>query len=95
MPSTDDLKQRIEAAIPGSLIPQQGVDPVAVADFRNRQPGLSEWYDRASLFSVFTSPWFSAIYLLLMVSLIGCLVPRTRVYLRAVRARPLATRNSS
>ena len=79
------------AAIPGSLIPQRGVDPVAVADFRNRHPELSRWYDKASLFEVFASPWFSAIYLLLMVSLVGCLVPRTRVYLRAVRARPPAT----
>jgi cytochrome c biogenesis protein len=79
------------AAIPGSLIPQRGVDPVAVAEFRNRHPELSRWYDKASLFEVFSSPWFSAIYLLLMVSLVGCLVPRTRVYLRAVRARPPAT----
>ncbi len=77
--------------IPGSLIPQRSVDPVAVAGFRNRHPDLSRWYDRASLFDLFTSPWFSAIYLLLMVSLVGCLVPRTRVYLRAVRARPPAT----
>ena len=79
------------AAIPGSLIPQRGVDPVAVVDFRNRHPELSRWYDKASLFEVFSSPWFSAIYLLLMVSLIGCLVPRSRIYLRAVRARPPAT----
>ncbi|MBA3744727.1 cytochrome c biogenesis protein ResB [Sporichthya sp.] len=78
-------------AIPGSLIPQRGVDPVAVVEFRNRHPELASWYDKASLFEVFSSPWFSAIYLLLMVSLIGCLVPRTRVYLRAVRARPPAT----
>ncbi len=78
-------------AIPGSLIPQRGVDPVAVVDFRNRHPELAKWYDKASLFEVFSSPWFSAIYILLMVSLIGCLVPRTRVYLRAVRARPPAT----
>ncbi|HUR74783.1 MAG TPA: cytochrome c biogenesis protein ResB [Sporichthya sp.] len=78
-------------AIPGSLIPQQAVDPVAVADFRARHGALAKWYDKASLFEVFASPWFSAIYLLLMVSLVGCLVPRTRVYLRAVRARPPAT----
>lgn len=78
-------------AIPGSLIPQRSVDPVAIADFRSRHPELSRWYDRASLFDVFTSPWFSAIYLLLMVSLIGCLVPRTKVYLRGVRARPPLT----
>ncbi|WP_019875083.1 cytochrome c biogenesis protein ResB [Sporichthya polymorpha] len=79
------------AAIPGSLVPQQGVDPVAVADFRNRHPELSKWYDKLSLFEVFSSPWFSAVYILLMISLIGCLVPRSKVYLKAVRARPPAT----
>ncbi|MGQ0623719.1 MAG: cytochrome c biogenesis protein ResB [Sporichthyaceae bacterium] len=78
-------------AIPGSLIPQSGVNPVEVAEFRNRHPELSRWYDKASLFDVFSSPWFSAIYLLLMISLVGCLVPRTRVYLRAIRARPPLT----
>ncbi|MGQ0630935.1 MAG: cytochrome c biogenesis protein ResB [Sporichthyaceae bacterium] len=78
-------------AIPGSLIPQRSVDPVAVAGFRRDNPELSRWYDRLSLFDVFTSPWFSAIYLLLMVSLVGCLVPRTKVYLRGIRARPPVT----
>ena len=40
--------------------------------------------------------WFSAIYILLMVSLVGCIVPRLRVYWRGVRARPpKAPRNLS
>jgi cytochrome c biogenesis protein len=78
------------AAIPGSLIPQRPVDPIAVGQFRTRHPDLSRWYDRGSLFEVFSSPWFSAIYLLLMISLVGCLVPRSKVYLAAVRARPPA-----
>jgi cytochrome c biogenesis protein len=78
------------AAIPGSLIPQRPVDPIAVGQFHARHPGLSRWYDRLSLFDVFTSPWFSAIYLLLMISLVGCVVPRSKVYLGAVRARPPA-----
>lgn len=78
------------ASIPGSLIPQRQVDPGAVEDFRRRHPVLADWYDRFDLFDLFSSPWFSAIYLLLMVSLVGCLVPRSRVYWRAMRSRPPA-----
>jgi cytochrome c biogenesis protein len=82
------------AAIPGSLIPQRPVDPIAVGQFHARHPDLSRWYDRLSLFEVFASPWFSAIYLLLMISLVGCVVPRSKVYLSSIRARPpLAPRN--
>jgi cytochrome c biogenesis protein len=78
------------AAVPGSLVPQQGVDPVKVAEFRRENPGLAEFYDRLSLFDVFASPWFSAIYLLLVISLVGCVVPRSRQHWRAARARPPA-----
>jgi cytochrome c biogenesis protein len=78
------------ASIPGSLIPQNSVDPLVVSQFRKRNPQVSQWYDRFGLFDVFSSPWFSAIYLLLMVSLVGCLVPRSRVYWRAMRSRPPA-----
>ena len=75
-------------AVPGSLIPQTPVDPIRVADFTEANPVLSRWYDRLGLFDVYKSPWFSAIYLLLFVSLVGCVVPRLATYLRAVRARP-------
>lgn len=76
------------ASLPGSFIPQRRVDSRATLAFESRNPELSPWLDRLGLFDVYSSPWFSAIYLLLMVSLIGCIVPRTRVYLRALRARP-------
>ena len=76
------------AAVPGSLVPQTGVDARAVEAYRLAHPTLSPWLDALGAFSVYTSPWFSAIYLLLMVSLIGCIVPRTIVYAKAVRARP-------
>ncbi|MDX6241267.1 MAG: cytochrome c biosis protein [Kribbellaceae bacterium] len=76
------------AAVPGSLIPQTGIDPIKVSDFYQAHPKLAPWYDRLGLFDVFKSPWFSAIYLLLFISLIGCVVPRLQVYLKAVRARP-------
>ncbi|GAA1833577.1 cytochrome c biogenesis protein ResB [Microlunatus capsulatus] len=79
------------AAVPGSLIPQRAVSPVRVSDFIRDNPTLGPLYDRVGLFNVFTSPWFSAIYLLLFVSLVGCIVPRVGVYARALRARPPRT----
>ncbi len=79
------------AAVPGSLVPQQGVDSLKVAQFKIAHPDLTPWFDRLGMFSVYSSPWFAAIYLLLVVSLVGCVVPRTAVYLRALRARPPRT----
>ena len=79
------------AAIPGSLIPQRPVSPVQVREFINENPRLGGIYDAVGLFEVYTSPWFSAIYLLLLVSLIGCIVPRIGVYARALRAEPVNT----
>lgn len=76
------------AAIPGSLIPQERVDPSAVFAFQDRHPQLTPVFERIGMFNVYSSVWFSAIYLLLMLSLVGCVVPRLRVYLRAFRARP-------
>lgn len=76
------------AAVPGSLVPQQGVDAQKVAGFRLAHPQLSPVLDRLQMFSVYSSVWFSAIYLLLMVSLMGCIVPRVAVYARSMRARP-------
>ena len=79
------------AAIPGSLIPQRAVSPVRVTEFIRANPALGRLYDQVGLFNVFTSAWFSAIYLLLFVSLVGCIVPRVGVYARALRARPPRT----
>lgn len=78
------------AAVPGSVVPQESVDSVAAAQWRERHDTLTPIYDRLGLFSVYDSAWFSAIYILLMVSLVGCILPRTRVYWRALRARPPA-----
>ena len=79
------------AAIPGSLIPQRPVSPIQVDQFIADNPQLGGAYDALGLFEVYTSPWFSAIYLLLMVSLIGCIVPRVGLYARALRAEPVNT----
>jgi cytochrome c biogenesis protein len=84
------------AAIPGSLIPQTRVDPSAVASFKDRHPQLTPLFERIGMFEVYSSVWFSAIYLLLMLSLVGCFVPRIRAYVTAARARPpRAPRNLS
>ncbi|WP_109473406.1 cytochrome c biogenesis protein ResB [Ornithinimicrobium cavernae] len=76
------------AAVPGSIWPQRSVDPPRVNQFVRDNPTLGEWLDRFGFFDVYSSPWFAAIYLLLMISLIGCIVPRAGVHWRAMRAQP-------
>jgi cytochrome c biogenesis protein len=76
------------AAIPGSVLPQRGIDPVSVGDFFEDHPTLAPILDTLSLFDVFAAPWFAAIYLLLMTSLTGCVVPRGWHYVKALRAAP-------
>ena len=76
------------AAVPGSIFPQRSLDVGRVDTYLAEHPDLGPWLDRIGMFDVFTSPWFSAIYLLLMISLVGCIVPRTKIHLHALRGRP-------
>jgi cytochrome c biogenesis protein len=78
------------AAIPGSIIPQEGVDSLKTSNWQSDHPKLTPVYERLGLFSVYDSAWFSAIYILLMISLVGCIVPRTFHYWRGLRAQPPA-----
>ena len=78
------------AAIPGSVLPQRGVNPEKVTKYLIDHPDLGQRLDRMGMFEVFGSVWFSAIYLLLFTSLIGCILPRMRDHLRALRSRPPA-----
>ncbi len=78
-------------AVPGSVVPQRGIDAVAVSDYVAAHPVLAPWLERLGLFEVYASPWFSAIYLLLFVSLIGCVLPRTRAHWRNLRQEPPRT----
>ncbi|WP_105972289.1 cytochrome c biogenesis protein ResB [Streptomyces geranii] len=75
-------------AIPGSLIPQSGTDETKVADFMKRHDVLGPLYDKLGLFHVYSSVWFSSIYILLFISLIGCIVPRTWQFVGQLRGRP-------
>jgi cytochrome c biogenesis protein len=79
------------AAIPGSFIPQRTQNPVAVSDVFINSPTKALWYERFSLFDVYASPWFSAIYILLFISLIGCVLPRAFEHYKASRAMPPVT----
>jgi cytochrome c biogenesis protein len=78
------------AAIPGSLLPQRSVNIAKVNEWFTDNPDLAPTVDRLGGFDVYGSPWFSAIYLLLFVSLVGCVVPRLGDHYRALRAKPVA-----
>ncbi|MGY5766169.1 cytochrome c biogenesis protein ResB [Brachybacterium sp. DNPG3] len=79
------------AAVPGSLYPQRSVNSTLTAEFLEENGTYGEVLDKLGMFDVFSSPWFSAIYLLLFISLIGCIVPRVMVHLRQLRAKPPRT----
>lgn len=79
------------AAIPGSLVPQRTADPNGVVQYKADHPQLFPVLDTLQVFDTYTSVWFSAIYLLLFVSLIGCIVPRTKHHWQALRTRPPRT----
>lgn len=78
------------AAVPGSLLPQRSLNPSGVAGYYADHPSLAPLLDRLYAFDVYASPWFGAIYLALMVSLVGCLLPRLRLHVRALRSAPPA-----
>lgn len=75
-------------AVPGSLIPQEGTDALKVEEFKEAHPTLGPIYDKLGLFHVYSSVWFSAVYILLFISLIGCIVPRTWQFTGQLRGRP-------
>jgi cytochrome c biogenesis protein len=76
------------AAVPGSIWPQRNIDAGRVADYLASHRSAGPWLDRLGFFDVYSSPWFAAIYLLLFVSLVGCVVPRSKIHWRAMRAQP-------
>jgi len=65
------------ASVPGSVLPQQGINPAGVQQYYQAHPAVASALNALGLFNVFASPWFAAIYLLLFTSLAGCVLPRT------------------
>ena len=76
------------AAVPGSIYPQRSADPNGVTTYFQENPQLAPILDKIQLFDVYTSAWFSAIYILLFVSLIGCVLPRIAAHYKALRSTP-------
>ncbi|MCW4464038.1 cytochrome c biogenesis protein ResB [Glutamicibacter sp. MNS18] len=79
------------AAVPGSIFPQRRVNPEMVTEYLERNPASGPWLDRFQLFDVYSSAWFSAIYILLFISLIGCIIPRIRKHAKSLRTPPPRT----
>ena len=78
------------ASIPGSVYPQRTQSPLKVRQYFDENPTTAPFLDRLGMFDVYGSPWFSAIYILLMISLVGCIIPRARVHWAAARSLPPA-----
>ena len=79
------------AAVPGSMFPQRIQDPAKVTDYIKTHPGWGEFADKIQLFDVFSSGWFSAIYLLLFITLNGCVTPRAIKHAKDWRKPPART----
>ena len=83
-------------AVPGALLPQRSLNESKVQQYLAIHPTIGPWLDRLQLFDVFSSFWFTAVYVLLFISLVGCLTPRTIEHARSLRAVPVtAPRNLS
>jgi len=81
-------------AIPGALLPQRSLNAGKVDDYLKTHPVIGPWLNELQAFDVFSSFWFTAIYVLLFVSLVGCLAPRTIEHARSLRATPVAAPRS-
>ncbi|MEU4739455.1 cytochrome c biogenesis protein ResB [Actinosynnema sp. NPDC023658] len=78
-------------AMPGALLPQRSLNAPKVDDYIADHGWWGRLLDRMQFFDVYASFWFSAVYVLLFVSLVGCLLPRTWEYFRQMRAKPVLT----
>jgi cytochrome c biogenesis protein len=72
----------------GSLFPQRPVNELRVAQWISSHPSWAPIAERFGLFDVYGSWWFTAIYILLLVSVVGCIVPRYRGLFRQLRSKP-------
>ncbi len=77
------------AAVPGALLPQRNLNTQAVDAYIAARPVLGPVMDTLELFDVFGSFWFTAVYVLLFLSLIGCLTPRLVEHAKSLRAQPV------
>ncbi len=76
------------AAVPGSLLPQEGTDPVKVDEYLAKHKVLGPIFDKLQFFHAYSSVWFAAVYILLFISLAGCIIPRSWQFVGQLRGRP-------
>lgn len=74
--------------VPGSFLPQRGIAPEKVTQFFSDHKNIAPILNRMSMFDVFAAPWFAAIYILLFISLAGCVLPRSWQHFQHIRSRP-------
>jgi len=74
------------AAVPGSIFPQRSIDASRVTTYLQDHQTIGPWLDKLSMFDVYGAPWFAAIYILLLISLVGCVLPRCVIHLKALRS---------
>lgn len=79
------------AALPGALLPQRSLNFQKVDEYIASHGWWGQFLDRLEFYNVYGSVWFSAVYLLLFISLVGCLLPRTLEYAKALRGKPVIT----
>jgi cytochrome c biogenesis protein len=75
-------------SVPGSILPQRGTNPILVEQWIADAPTWGPILDRLGFFDVYASAWFAAVYLLLFISLVGCVIPRTRDLIVTMRKPP-------
>lgn len=78
------------AAVPGSVFPQRSADPNGVTAYFKNNPELAKTLDAFQIFDVYTSVWFSSIYVLLFLSLVGCVIPRIVHHWGELKSEPIA-----
>ena len=64
-------------SVPGALLPQREISESQVNEYLEANPVMGKIYDKLMLFDVFSSPVFVALLTLLIISLIGCIIPRS------------------
>jgi cytochrome c biogenesis protein len=77
-------------AVPGAMLPQRSLNAAKVDEYIATHSIIGPWLDRLQFFDVFSSFWFTSIYALLFISLVGCLTPRIIEHARNMRAVPVA-----
>ncbi|WP_184675321.1 cytochrome c biogenesis protein ResB [Saccharothrix violaceirubra] len=78
-------------AMPGALLPQRSLNAQKVTEHIAANGWWGRFLDDLQFYDVYASFWFSAVYVLLFVSLVGCLVPRMWEYFKQMRAKPVLT----